>query len=140
MRFKNKVALITAGANGIGRATAGIMVREGATVIVADNNQGHLDEATEHFVRARELAERNGVPLNLANASLGLASVALDQGHHDDAGLLLGRVSALLAGIGGELNRADSTTYREVEDAVRGALGAERLTALHEAGAATERR
>lgn len=45
MRFKNKVALITAGANGIGRATARIMVREGATVIVADNNQGHLDEA-----------------------------------------------------------------------------------------------
>ena len=45
MRFKNKVALITAGANGIGRATAKIMVSEGATVIVADNNQGHLDEA-----------------------------------------------------------------------------------------------
>ncbi|WP_395711428.1 SDR family NAD(P)-dependent oxidoreductase [Reyranella sp.] len=45
MRFKNKVALITAAANGIGRATAGIMVREGATVIAVDNNQGRLDEA-----------------------------------------------------------------------------------------------
>jgi NAD(P)-dependent dehydrogenase (short-subunit alcohol dehydrogenase family) len=45
MRFKNKVALITAAANGIGRATATIMVREGATVIVVDNHQGRLDEA-----------------------------------------------------------------------------------------------
>ena len=45
MRFVNKVALITAAANGIGRATAQIMVREGATVIVVDNHQARLDEA-----------------------------------------------------------------------------------------------
>lgn len=45
MRFKNRIALITAAANGIGRATAAIMVREGATVIAVDNNQGRLDEA-----------------------------------------------------------------------------------------------
>src|SRR6185369_17917376 len=31
--------------NGIGRATAEIMVREGATVIAADNSQARLDEA-----------------------------------------------------------------------------------------------
>ena len=52
MRFKNKVALITAGANGIGRATAKIMVSEGATVVVADNNQGHLDEAVPSLKQA----------------------------------------------------------------------------------------
>ena len=45
MRFKDKVALITAAANGIGRATATIMAREGATVIAVDNHQGRLDEA-----------------------------------------------------------------------------------------------
>jgi NAD(P)-dependent dehydrogenase (short-subunit alcohol dehydrogenase family) len=45
MRFVNKVALITAAANGIGRATAEIMVREGATVIAVDNHQGRLDDA-----------------------------------------------------------------------------------------------
>ena len=45
MRFAGKVALITAAANGIGRATAAIMVREGATVIAVDNHQGRLDEA-----------------------------------------------------------------------------------------------
>ena len=45
MRFEGKVALITAAANGIGRATAAIMAREGATVIAVDNHQGRLDEA-----------------------------------------------------------------------------------------------
>ena len=45
MRFTNKVALITAAANGIGRATAEIMVREGATVIAVDNDQAKLDTA-----------------------------------------------------------------------------------------------
>lgn len=45
MRFVNKVVLITAAANGIGRATAQIMVREGATVIAIDNHQARLDEA-----------------------------------------------------------------------------------------------
>lgn len=45
MRFTNKVAVITAAANGIGRATAQIMAREGATVIVVDNHQARLDEA-----------------------------------------------------------------------------------------------
>ena len=51
MRFTNKVALITAAANGIGRATAEIMVREGATVIAVDNNQGRLDEAVPSLKR-----------------------------------------------------------------------------------------
>ena len=52
MRFTNKVALITAAANGIGRATAEIMAREGATVIVVDNHQGRLDEAVPALRKA----------------------------------------------------------------------------------------
>ncbi len=43
MRFDNKVALITAAANGIGRATAAIMAREGAIVICVDNHAERLD-------------------------------------------------------------------------------------------------
>ena len=45
MRFNNKVAVITAAANGIGRATAGIMAQEGATVVCVDNHPERLDSA-----------------------------------------------------------------------------------------------
>jgi NAD(P)-dependent dehydrogenase (short-subunit alcohol dehydrogenase family) len=43
MRFADKVALITAAASGIGRATADIMAREGATVVAVDNHEERLD-------------------------------------------------------------------------------------------------
>jgi NAD(P)-dependent dehydrogenase (short-subunit alcohol dehydrogenase family) len=45
MRFTDKVALITASANGIGRATAEIMAREGAIVVCVDNHPERLDAA-----------------------------------------------------------------------------------------------
>jgi NAD(P)-dependent dehydrogenase (short-subunit alcohol dehydrogenase family) len=45
MRFTGQVALITAFANGIGRATAEIMAREGAVVVGVDNHPGRLEEA-----------------------------------------------------------------------------------------------
>ena len=45
MRFQDKVALITAAASGIGRASADIMAREGAVIVAVDNNQERLDRA-----------------------------------------------------------------------------------------------
>jgi NAD(P)-dependent dehydrogenase (short-subunit alcohol dehydrogenase family) len=57
MRFKDKVALISAAANGIGRATATIMAREGATVIAVDNHQGRLDEAVPALRQAGSKTE-----------------------------------------------------------------------------------
>ena len=45
MRFKDKVAVITAFANGIGRATAEIMAREGAIVVGVDNHPDRLEMA-----------------------------------------------------------------------------------------------
>ncbi|MGC1885444.1 MAG: SDR family NAD(P)-dependent oxidoreductase [Stellaceae bacterium] len=47
MRFADKVAVITAFANGIGRATAEIMAREGATVVGVDNHPGRLESAVK---------------------------------------------------------------------------------------------
>ena len=45
MRFTDQVALITASASGIGRATAQIMADEGAIVIAADNDPARLETA-----------------------------------------------------------------------------------------------
>ncbi len=45
MRFTDKVALITAVASGIGRATADIMAREGAIIVGIDNNEARLEAA-----------------------------------------------------------------------------------------------
>src|ERR1700719_759099 len=45
MRFTDKVAVITAFANGIGRATAEIMAQEGAIVVGVDNHRDRLETA-----------------------------------------------------------------------------------------------
>jgi len=52
MRFTDKVAVITACASGIGRATAEIMAREGAIVVGVDNNADRL----QHLVSEVEAA------------------------------------------------------------------------------------
>ena len=51
MRFTDRVAIITAAASGIGRATADIMAREGAVVVAVDIDEGRLD-ATVAALRA----------------------------------------------------------------------------------------
>ena len=45
MRFGGRVALITAAASGIGRATADIMCAEGGTVAAVDSDEGRLKDA-----------------------------------------------------------------------------------------------
>ena len=49
MRFTDRVALITAVASGIGRATADIMSREGATIVGVDNNEARLEQAMDEI-------------------------------------------------------------------------------------------
>ncbi len=45
MRFTGQVALITAAASGIGRATANIIAAEGGTVVLVDADKGRLEAA-----------------------------------------------------------------------------------------------
>src|SRR5437867_11338133 len=44
MRFKGRIALITAAGRGIGRATAEIIGREGGTVVAVDLDKESLDQ------------------------------------------------------------------------------------------------
>lgn len=88
MRFKNKVALITAAANGIGRATAAIMAREGATVIAVDNHEGRLAEAVPAL--QREIGASGGKvegklvdALDAAQVDRLVADIARDHGQLD---------------------------------------------------------
>jgi NAD(P)-dependent dehydrogenase (short-subunit alcohol dehydrogenase family) len=56
MRFEGKIALITACASGIGRATADIMAKEGATIVGVDNNQERLDKTVAEIAAAGGIA------------------------------------------------------------------------------------
>jgi NAD(P)-dependent dehydrogenase (short-subunit alcohol dehydrogenase family) len=52
MRFKGKVALITAAASGIGRATADIISREGGRIAAVDNHRERLDATVSQIAAA----------------------------------------------------------------------------------------
>ena len=58
MRFQDKVALITAAASGIGRATADIIAREGGIVVGVDNNESRIDQTVTALRTAGGRAHR----------------------------------------------------------------------------------
>jgi NAD(P)-dependent dehydrogenase (short-subunit alcohol dehydrogenase family) len=57
MRFKNRVAVVTAGGSGMGRASALRLAREGASVIVADINASAARETVDLIAAAGGNAE-----------------------------------------------------------------------------------
>ena len=92
MRFRDKVAIVTAAGNGIGRASAEIMLREGATVIAVDN----VGERVEALAAATADAAGTAVPI---------VSDALDQAAARavvaDAVAAYGRLDILVNAVGG---------------------------------------
>jgi NAD(P)-dependent dehydrogenase (short-subunit alcohol dehydrogenase family) len=84
MRFTDRVALITAAASGIGRATAEIMAREGATVVAVDNNRERLDETVTALRAAGGNAQaRPADALDAAQVDALVTGAAQEFGHID---------------------------------------------------------
>jgi NAD(P)-dependent dehydrogenase (short-subunit alcohol dehydrogenase family) len=99
MRFTDKVAVITAFANGIGRATAEIMAQEGAIVVGVDNHRERLETAVAALRDAGGRAH-------------GRLCDALDQGQVDatvaSVGQEFGKVDILVNAVGGSTIIANS--------------------------------
>jgi NAD(P)-dependent dehydrogenase (short-subunit alcohol dehydrogenase family) len=92
MRFADKVALITACASGIGRATADIMAREGAVVVGVDNHPERLEKTVAEIAAAGGRAHgRLCNALDAAEVDPLVASVAQE----------FGRIDILVNAVGG---------------------------------------
>jgi NAD(P)-dependent dehydrogenase (short-subunit alcohol dehydrogenase family) len=84
MRFTNQVALITAAASGIGRATAEIIGAEGGIVVGVDTDQGRLDALTEAIRGAGGRAHgRRADALDAAQVSAVVGDVVREHGRID---------------------------------------------------------
>ena len=92
MRFQDKVALITAAASGIGRASADIMAKEGAIIVAVDNNQERLDATVASLGEASGRA--HGRLCNALDAAEVDALVAL-------VAREFGRIDILVNAVGG---------------------------------------
>src|ERR1700726_3128314 len=92
MRFTDRVAVITAVASGIGRATADIMAREGPPIVGADNTKERLDLTVAALRPAGGKAH-------------GRVADALDAAQVDalvaDAGQEFGHIDILVNAVGG---------------------------------------
>src|SRR5438270_1877634 len=108
MELLGKGALVTGGANGIGRAFARALARQGADVLIADFDRPRLDDAlaelTSLYARGRLLALHVDVRKEVSVRNLAADAIAA-----------LGQVDVLVNGAGvllsGELERISSRDW-----------------------------
>jgi NAD(P)-dependent dehydrogenase (short-subunit alcohol dehydrogenase family) len=92
MRFQDKVALITAAASGIGRATADIIAAEGGIVVAVDADEARLKSTAEALQAAGgRVHARRGDALQAAEVDGIVAGVVRE----------LGRIDILVNAVGG---------------------------------------
>ncbi len=116
MRFLGKVALITAAGAGIGKATAEIMAREGATVVAVDVNQERLDALASALAGAPgRIVGRN---VDAGNASAVRALVAEVVETHDGIDILVNGVggSTLIANPAAKVDEMTFEDWQRIID------------------------
>jgi NAD(P)-dependent dehydrogenase (short-subunit alcohol dehydrogenase family) len=92
MRFRDKVAVITAAGSGIGRATADIIGGEGGTVVAVDSDEGRLKRVVEGISTAGgRAAGRRADALDPAQVEGVVASIVQE----------FGRIDILVNAVGG---------------------------------------
>lgn len=100
MRLKNKLAVITAAASGMGRAGCEVFAREGATVFAIDIDQKRLDEVVASVEKA-------------GGKAFGLVADLLDPAVCRDA---IAKAAAQMGGIDVIWNHAGIPGLRDVEN------------------------
>src|ERR1700751_6074831 len=75
MRLKDKVAIVTGGASGIGKEIARTFAREGAKVAIADLNQEPADAAARDLDPAGDCA--TGIAMDVSNEGQVEAGMAI---------------------------------------------------------------
>lgn len=91
MRLKNKTAIVTGAASGMGKAIAELFAKEGAYVVVVDLNEAGVQTTVEAIQSQGGIA--NGITLDLS--SQGAAEIILDKTLH-----AYGRVDILVNNAG----------------------------------------
>jgi NAD(P)-dependent dehydrogenase (short-subunit alcohol dehydrogenase family) len=92
MRFRDKVALITAAGSGIGRATGTIIGAEGGVVVAVDNDEGRVKDVVAALQGAGGRADgRRADALDAAEVERVVAGVVRD----------FGRIDILVNAVGG---------------------------------------
>ena len=116
MRFQDKVALITAAASGIGRATADIMAQEGAIIVAVDNNEERLERTIGELRKAGGRAHGKMCDaLNAAQVDGTVASVASEFGAID---ILVNAVggSTIVSKPGADVDELSFTDWQKLID------------------------
>ena len=109
-RFEGKVAVITGGGNGIGRACALRLASEGAAVVVGDVQAGPADAVVAEIAAAGGRAVAAAVDVTSAQENDALAQLAVDR---------FGRLDILVTAAG--ISRADYASG-DLDNEVKAAL------------------